>query len=162
MTRRRDQSYEDTIDDARAQDFDPTATELSAAPDFESESPDDDAPTRQLELSDRPITKTDLDVVAAPAAPDDSIRMISMKTPGTGDPQPKPERALPKVRLRSLSGLRRRQPQVATAMPRGNLAPPRDPRQARARRLRDLVLWASLVEVLASAVTLAIWFLAAP
>ncbi len=42
----------------------------------------------------------------------------------------------------------------------GNFAPPRDPRQARARRLRDNVTWAGVAIVLACAIALAIWFIA--
>jgi hypothetical protein len=42
----------------------------------------------------------------------------------------------------------------------GNLAPPRDPRQARARRLRANVVWAGVAIVLACAISLAIWFIA--
>ncbi|MGE0545634.1 MAG: hypothetical protein AB7O24_09885 [Kofleriaceae bacterium] len=165
MTRRRGESHEDTIDDARADDFDPAATEISGAPDFDHLASDDDAPTKQLTLTGRPGTDTAIDAVAAPPGdgqveePHESMRMISMKTPTSGPPAPKPERELPRVRIRSLSGLRRRSG-LAGAMPRGNLAPPRDPRQARARRTRDFLLWGSLVVILASGMALGIWFLA--
>ena len=42
----------------------------------------------------------------------------------------------------------------------GNLAPPHDPRRARARRLRGNLAWACVAIALASAISLAIWFLA--
>jgi len=42
----------------------------------------------------------------------------------------------------------------------GYLAPPRDPDQARTKRMHDLVVWGSVSVIVASAVALVIWFLA--
>jgi len=42
----------------------------------------------------------------------------------------------------------------------GHLAPPRDPRQARARRVRSNVVWAGVAIALAGTISLAIWFVA--
>lgn len=83
------------------------------------------------------------------------IRAISMKTPGAAGAEQKPQRVLPVVKLRAMSEV---QPTPGRGM--GNLAPPRDPRAARSRRVRDNVIWASVAVILASIVTLAIWFLA--
>lgn len=83
----------------------------------------------------------------------DPMRAISMKTPQ--DEEAKQPRAIPRVRLRAMA-------EVAQT-PRhgmGHLAPPHDPRDARSRRLQDLVIWGSVVVITASLVTLVIWFLA--
>jgi len=94
----------------------------------------------------------------APVPPRDRsepMRVISMKTPADLEHEEKGQRVLPVVKLRAISELRQTPPRGM-----GNLAPPRDPREARSRRLRDNVIWGSLVVILASIVTLAIWFLA--
>jgi len=86
------------------------------------------------------------------------IRVISMKDHGEA---PKPRSEDPRVplhvQLRSMA-------EVAglhdAPVGLGNLAPPRDPRQARARRLRANVVWAGVAIVLACAIALAIWFVA--
>jgi hypothetical protein len=87
------------------------------------------------------------------------IRVISLKAPG--DPS---EERLPgkphRPRLRRLSEVA---PRARVATPPGGLgylAPPRDPREARTRRLRDYVLWGSVVVILATGVTVGVWFLA--
>jgi hypothetical protein len=85
------------------------------------------------------------------------MRVISMKTPADLDAEEKEkaQRVLPVVKLRAISDLHHTPPRGM-----GNLAPPRDPREARSRRVRDNVIWGSLAVILASIVTLAIWFLA--
>jgi hypothetical protein len=82
------------------------------------------------------------------------IRVISMKTPA--DLEPKAQAKLPVVKLRALSDVTQSQPGLAL----GRLAPPRDPKEVRARRLRDYVIWGSVVVMLTCIVMLAIWFLA--
>jgi hypothetical protein len=42
----------------------------------------------------------------------------------------------------------------------GRLAPPRDPREARARRVRSNLWWAAVALALACVITLAIWWIA--
>lgn len=100
------------------------------------------------------------------------LRVVSMKTPGvrahrTAGPAPgdvpsgragAPGRApQPVPRIRALSEVN-----AHATPPRGlgNLAPPRDPKESRARRVRDAVIWGSVAVILACGVTLAIWFLA--
>lgn len=99
---------------------------------------------------------------AAPAAPSaggsQPIRAISMKTPA--DPNLKPveknEREMPHVKLRAMSEVARaQQPQNL-----GNLAAPYDPTEARKRTAREMVIWGSLVVILASAIALGVWFVA--
>jgi len=99
-------------------------------------------------------------VVRAPVLPRDRsepIRVISMKTPAdlAAAEAEKAQRVLPVVQLRAMSDAHRTPPRGM-----GNLAPPRDPTEARSRRVRDNVIWGSVAVILASIVTLAIWFLA--
>ena len=81
------------------------------------------------------------------------MRAISMKPPG--EAAPAPVRHLPPVQLRAMSDVVQT-PRHGT----GHLAPPHDPRDARSRRIQDLVIWGSVVVITASLVTLLIWFLA--
>jgi len=96
----------------------------------------------------------------APAPPppgprSEPMRVISMKTPADLDAEEKAQRVLPVVKLRALADLQQTPPRGM-----GNLAPPRDPREARSRRVRDNIIWGSVAVIVASFVTLAIWFLA--
>jgi hypothetical protein len=88
------------------------------------------------------------------------IRAISMKTPGTGDAgrarAETPPRALPQVKLRAMADVSKQ----AAPQNLGYLAPPRDHREVRARRSRELVIWGSICVMLACAFALGIWFLA--
>lgn len=90
-----------------------------------------------------------------PRGRSEPMRVISMKTPADVVPEDRAQRALPAVQLRSISDVHQTPPRGM-----GNLAPPRDPREVRSRRLRDNVIWGSLAVILASVITLAIWFLA--
>ncbi len=83
------------------------------------------------------------------------MRVISMKTPADLGSEDRAQRVLPVVQLRAISNAHQ-----TPARGMGNLAPPRDPREVRSRRVRDNVIWGSLAVILASVVTLAIWFLA--
>lgn len=87
-----------------------------------------------------------------PSAP---VRAISMKTPGAipKPVKPRPEAKPHQVQLRPLG-------RADTPQNLGRIAPPRDPREVRARRMRDLVIWGCVVVMLASVVMLAVWFLA--
>lgn len=99
-----------------------------------------------------------LPAAQSPAPPRDRsepMRVISMKTPADLEREAKGQRVLPVVKLRAISEVNQTPPRGM-----GNLAPPRDPREARSRRLRDNVIWGSLAVIVASIVTLAIWFLA--
>lgn len=86
------------------------------------------------------------------------VRAVSMKTPSDAAPAKAP-RQVPQVKLSASSSSASRS---RVAPPVGNLAPPLDPREARSRKVRDLVMWASLVVILASIVTLVIWLIAGP
>jgi hypothetical protein len=86
------------------------------------------------------------------------IRVISMKDQAEAQkPRRDDPRAQLQVQLRSLAEVRGRSD---TPVRLGNLAPPRDPRQARARRMRDNVIWAGVAIALACVIALAIWLVA--
>ena len=89
------------------------------------------------------------------------IQVISMKTPAKveGSPQAdQPTPHIPRPRLRAISEVT----PLPHAQPEnlGFLAPPRDPAEVRARRMRDYIVWGSLSLIVASFVALGIWFLA--
>lgn len=100
--------------------------------------------------------------VLPPALASEPIRVISMKLPGH-DETPVPGRGdgarpVPAPRIRPLAEVRRHAATPPGGL--GYLAPPRDPRAARARQRRDYAVWGGLAVILASAVTVAIWALA--
>ena len=90
-----------------------------------------------------------------PATP---IKAISMKTPGATATPDIDTRPRPKVKLRAISEVT----PLPEAQPKnlGYLAPPRDPHEAKQRRLRDYVVVASLSVIVASVIALIIWFAA--
>jgi hypothetical protein len=89
---------------------------------------------------------------------DPQMRAISMKTPGdpNAEPPKKLEREMPHIQLRAMSEMSRANQQLL-----GNLAPPYDPAQARARTVRDYVMWGSLAVALAAVIALVVWVVAA-
>ncbi len=114
----------------------------------------DDAPTEIYESGDKHKP-------AAPAAPVPQAQQmvaISMKTPADPGLMPvkQPDREMPHVKLRAMSEVaKQNHPQNL-----GNLAPPYDPREARKRGMRDLVVWGCLAVIIASAIALVVWFVA--
>ena len=86
------------------------------------------------------------------------IRVISMKTPGEGAADKKREAKQHKPAIRALSDVLPRHATPPQGM--GRLAPPADPRQARARKLRDGLIWGSVLVIISCVVMLAVWFLA--
>jgi hypothetical protein len=99
----------------------------------------------------------------APSAPSASpaprrMKAVSMKTPADPNLKPveKPERDLPHIQLRAMSEVSRAQ----IPLNLGNLAPPYDPAEARARTVRDYLVWGSLAVIIASGVALVVWFVA--
>jgi hypothetical protein len=90
------------------------------------------------------------------------MRAISMKTPADvatakAPKEPKNVRPqIPQVKLRSLAEASRTTPSRGM----GNLAPPRDPREARKQRLWSNTFWASIAVIIGSLVALGIWLIA--
>lgn len=97
--------------------------------------------------------------VQAPPDRSGPIQMVSMKTPGVAAARvPFVEHPRPQVKLRAISEVT-----PTGGNERGNLgrlAPPRDPAAVRARRRGDYVIYACIAIVVASAVAIAIWFVA--
>ncbi len=87
------------------------------------------------------------------------IQAISMKTP-SAQAKPAPENPptpiLPRPKLRAVSEVTpAQQPQNF-----GTVAQPYDPKQARARAMREYVIWGCVAVILASAIALVVWFVA--
>lgn len=87
------------------------------------------------------------------------ILVVSMKTPepDKGEAKRQLEAKAHQVKLRPMSELSSAD---MITPPRGYLAPPRDPKQARKRRMRELVVWGSVVIVIACVVMLGVWLVA--
>jgi hypothetical protein len=85
------------------------------------------------------------------------LKMISMKTPAELASEKRSAKQH-EVKLRSLAEIHRRHDTPAGGL--GFLAPPRDPGEVRARRLRDYVVWGSVVVIIGSAVMIGVWLLA--
>jgi hypothetical protein len=83
------------------------------------------------------------------------IRVFSMKD-ATEAPRQTDERRAMQVQLRSFAEARRHETPVGL----GHLAPPRDPRKARTRRLVDNLMWGCIAIMLACGIMLAIWLIA--
>lgn len=92
--------------------------------------------------------------VARSAQRSEPIRVISMKDRAGAQKPRNDQRAPLHVQLRSIA-------EVAgmhdSGIGLGNLAPPRDPRQAQARRVRSNVVWACVAIALACAVMVVVW-----
>jgi hypothetical protein len=105
----------------------------------------------------RPIEQGTPTEITARAERSEPIRVFSMKDQ-TGPRKPRTdERRAMQVQLRSMAEVARRHD---TPVDLGHLAPPRDPKQARNRRLIDNAMWAGVAIMLACAIVLAIWFVA--
>ena len=85
------------------------------------------------------------------------LRVISRKGPDvdTG-PVPRAPTMPHPVKLRPLSDVR----PAAAVIPMGHLAPPRDRREARSRRVRANLWWSVAAVMVAAIVGLIVWFLA--
>ncbi len=112
-------------------------------------------------------TPTDIDPVVAattskgppPRDRSEPIRMISMKTPAEiAAEKKKVEAKQHKAEIRALSDVVGRHNTPPRGM--GYLAPPVDHRQRRVRKLRDWVIWGSVLLIISCAVMLGVWFLA--
>lgn len=118
---------------------------------------DEEDPTNIYDSTERKPKPAPLPAPLPTPAPA-PIRAISMKTPADPNVRPveKPAPELPHVRLRAMSEMSRaQQPQNL-----GNLAPPYDPAEARARTVREYVIWGSLAVMIASVIALVVWFVA--
>lgn len=83
------------------------------------------------------------------------LRAVSRKALDAIDDTGRRARPLPQVQLRSAAD-----PPRIPARSMGRLAPPRDPREARGRRLRDTLIGALAAVLVAGIVGLSIWLIA--
>lgn len=92
-----------------------------------------------------------------PSQASQPLRVISRKSPevDTG-PVPRAPVVPREVKLRQLADVR----PVAPVLPMGNLAPPRDRREARSRHVRANLWWSVVAVLVAAIVGLIVWFLA--
>jgi hypothetical protein len=93
-----------------------------------------------------------------PKVASEPIRAISMKTPGADAAQQRQavEAKAHAVKLRAIAELSG----PAIQLPLGNLAPPRDPKQARMRRARDFVILGLAVIIVGSLVMVGVLLVA--
>jgi len=107
-------------------------------------------------------TPTHIDPAPSPAVAvverSEPIRVISMKEHAEAARRRSDDARVPlHVQLRSLAEVAGRND---TPVRLGHLAPPRDPRAARARHVRANVIWACVAITLACTISLAIWLVA--
>src|SRR5258706_5094808 len=88
--------------------------------------------------------------------PENQMKAISMKTPGAIGKVEMPESEMPHVKLRAMSEFNR----AKTPQNLGNLAPPYDPGEARARSFREYLVWGCVALMIASGIALVVWFVA--
>lgn len=124
----------------------------------------DERPTK-LDLPSSTATVPEAAAVPAPVAQHKSepIRVISMKTPAEIAAERKATDAVAKARvhkaeIRALSDVIKRRDTPPGGI--GYIAPPRDPKDVRSRRVREYVIYGSAVVIVSSIVMLAVWFLA--
>jgi hypothetical protein len=97
--------------------------------------------------------------VARGAERSEPIRVISMKDQTEAQRRPSDEMQAPlHVQLRSLAEVSRHRADTPVGL--GHLAPPRDPREVRSRRLRANLGWGCVAIALAAAISFAIWWIA--
>jgi hypothetical protein len=115
---------------------------------------DASGPVKAISMKDAPGPMQAISMKDATGA----LQAISMKTPGqaatsASAPNATPMLARPKLRGRA---------EVAPASQQnlGHVAPPYDPDEARARQVREYVIWSCVAVILASAIALVVWFVA--
>jgi hypothetical protein len=181
-----DELATEVFDDARARIGPPLAAEPPPLPEAPSRSSLALPPTGHTEPFELDVTEvtpmpgrgvseweTPTQIDPAPVAPgepaapkvfargaerSEPIRVISMKDQAEARESRDDEARVPlHVQLRSIAEVAGLHDQPADL---GTLAPPRDPRQARARRRRDNLVWLGVAIALAGLIMLAIWLVA--
>jgi hypothetical protein len=127
------------------------ATPVPAAPD----APTDPFESAVTDVTPRPVLHAVEVATPTQVEPAEPIRVFSMKD-ATEAPRHTDERRAMQVHLRSFADARRHETPVGL----GHLAPPRDPRKARTRRLVDNLMWGCIAIMLACGIMLAIWLIA--
>ncbi len=115
----------------------------------------DDDETSIYEADTRPKKDTKRGHDKVPEA-QQAIRVISMKTPGVSPNAAQAEAKAHAVKLRALSEVSGPSIQI----PLGNLAPPRDPKEAVKRRARDYLIIGLAIAIVGSLVMLGVMIVA--
>lgn len=134
----------------------PTTKGTAPGPTLDDEEPTEIEPG-QVGDDEPPEGKHEIKAISM-KSPTHEIKAISMKTPLDADAPVREVKApvLPAVKLRAMSEVTRAQ----THQPLGNLAPPYDPRAARAKSTREYIVWGSIAVIIASAIAVVVWFVA--
>jgi hypothetical protein len=112
---------------------------------------------RAIEITTPTAITPDAPLPIAPSSErSEPIRVISMKTPGADKREVAANPHV--VKLRAISELAAVDKTPPGGM--GRLAPPRDAKQVRSRRIRDVVIWSFAVLVIGAIVTVAVFLLA--
>jgi hypothetical protein len=116
-------------------------------------------PAKPMPAAAKPQHAAPIQVISKKEA-SSPIQAISMKTPGDGQqraaPDNPPTPMLARPKLRAVSEVSPAQQQQNL----GNLASPYDPKAARARAMREYVIYGCLAVILASGIALVVWFVA--
>jgi hypothetical protein len=88
------------------------------------------------------------------------IRVISMKTPAEGERVAEHPNITPMVQRPKLRAMSEMSAASQSSQNFGHVAPPYDPKAARAKTMRANVVWACIVVILASVIALVVWFAA--
>ncbi|MCW5808422.1 MAG: hypothetical protein KIT31_39090 [Deltaproteobacteria bacterium] len=117
---------------------------------------DDDQKTEVFDRGDLRPPEAGVELPSPTHLDPPPLQAISMKTPGELAARQQQPARQHQVHLRPIDV----RPDPPSSANLGRLAPPRDPREVRARRMRDYVIWTCAVVVLASVVMLSVWFIA--
>jgi hypothetical protein len=113
-------------------------------------------PVQAISMKDQPMQAISMKDATGP------LQAISMKTPGQGATAaaaPNATPMLPRPKLRAMAEV------ASEVVPPnqqnlGHVAPPYDPEAARARQVREYVIWGCVAVILASVIALVVWFVA--
>lgn len=119
--------------------------------------PTEVSPPRLPQGSEAQVVPPPAAVVSLKQDASGPIQVFSMKAAAARPEEPR-EVKQHQVKIRPLSELAPRHPTPPGGL--GYIAPPRDPRQAQKRRVRDYVIWGSLAVILGCAIMIGVWFLA--
>jgi hypothetical protein len=155
-------------DDAGATLFDADRAAATARESFERDATEVNPRLGFTRIEQATPTHVDAAVpteLTARADRSEPVRAISMKDQVDAqnrEPREPRDRHNPRVplhiQLRSMAEVSGRHDTPVGGL--GHLAPPRDPRRARARRVRSNAVWACIAILLAATISLAIWFIA--
>jgi hypothetical protein len=137
---------------------DPTVVDGPLAQDLRDEPAVENAATTVIDPPAQPIQ-----VISKKDKATGPIQSYSMKTPGAQsppEPASQPTPMVPRPKLRALAEVAQHASSTGPVQNLGNLAQPYDPKEARARKVREYVIWGCVAVILASVIALVVWFAA--